>query len=414
MKRSHVLILAILLLFQAPAIFAQDALTEFVNNFTETLQPDLESVFSGIGEEWLPAMQQTALSGNIVGDAEIGNFPHFTLSFVGVGANIVSGFGGFVFEPENFQNETLNIGDLASGQIEGQDFAGAVDLATDRAFPFPAVRTGLGLGLFGGYELLVSGFMIPDILLDFGKEQADVEQLDNAELGFDNLNVRLRKVILGKPKRRGRSLSIGVGYTYSGVNLGYTVNSLGDLTEDPVEVENLGYIELGHDLTDESDNNTAFNVSSSLHTVGMDIHMARRWPLVTTFFKISPYYQVARYKTSANVYGALVDPSFADPENPTMAEIQDAYTTDATSFKLEIDPDAISISDLSVYGQAGFELRLLGFITHVSAGLNLEDPIVDLGSAALSEVADGTLEGVEKFDGLFNGLTVNIGMRFQL
>lgn len=384
MKKSGLVLLVLLV---ASGVFAQTVKEEIVDNLTTNLGVDMTILFTGIGNEVVPKLQQASLSANIVGDAEIGRFPHFTLTLAGLGVNVYDGLGGFITDPNtDWQSDIVNVGELVSDATADFDL---YDLATQQAFPLPSVRLGFGMGIADGYEILTGGFFIPDIVLGIARDQVD--QLSALNASVSNLSLRVRKTIVGREERRGRSFSIGAGYTYSGFELGYTVNSLFDLTDEPVTaIENSLWAEVY---------DTNINVATNIHTLGLDFHVARRWPVVTTFLKVSPYIQTAKYKAEVNLNGVVLS---EEPTEETVATLV-AGAPEADKFTIDVDTGEIEIGDLSVYFNSGFELRFLGIIWHTSLGYNLENPILNLGNTSFDE----------NFDGEVNGLTLNAGLRIQ-
>ncbi len=405
---------AVLLLVFTIAVAAQDIDPEDVNTLKdqiiETLQTNLEADFntllSGVGYELTPKLQQSALSANIVGDAELGNFPHYTFSVIGLGLNVYDGIGEFLTSDQTeWQSEIINFGELIDEQTEDTPGFG---VATERLIGLPSFRIGFGIGLIDGYEIFGSTFFVPFSVLELVKDMSadpDDTTLNNLELQTANISLRLRKTIVGRPGQLGRSLSVGAGYTYSGFAMGYTLGSLFDISDEAFVAEE--DFNLYAEVYD-----TTFSVGTDVHTYGLDIHMSRRWPVVTTFFKVSPYVYHSRYYAKTKLNGVLIESEEA-PTEDTIAELRENADTD---FSLRINSEHRE-TDLSVHLSAGTEFRVLGFVFHTSLGYNLEDPLFNVGNVGNGDRSDG-LGGwlsseYESFSGVINGLTGNIGLRLQ-
>lgn len=372
MKR--VVLTTILVLFVVVGGFAQ-----LIN--LSPLSEDFESLFAGIGREVAPSLQQIALAGDIVGEAELGGFPHFSLTLPGIGVTLTSGIGKSMSDPTVDWKFFLAFPELINTALAAVPDAQQYYDLTKVIFPFPSVRLGLGFGLFGGLELLFNGFAIPQMLVDTVAGMVNIPAVSNATLDIMNVGARLRKVFL-RDEGLAPAISAGIGYTYAHFNVGYQFSSLTDIIGGPLDLD-VVTLDLGGN----------FLISTLIHSVGMDFHVSKRLFLLTPFLKISPWYHWTTFTTNLDL-------------TATAAAADEAAAGAAQTVELAANPQ-VSLSDLSVYVTGGLEVKLLILVLSTSVTVNLENPIVSIPKLVSTPF-------LELDESVLHGVTANVGIRIQL
>lgn len=377
MKRY--IIVGILMLCVAGMSFSQEEQPSLIN--LSPLNEDFNTLFDGIGKEVIPHLQQIALSGDTFGEAELGNLPHFSISLLNAGVTISSGIGKVLDDPDTVWNFIMAFPDIISTALETlpADIQNYYNL-TKSILPYPVVNLGLGLGLIGGFELFVNGFAIPQMLIDTVAGMVGIQALENAQLDIMNVTGRLRKVLL-KDEGPYPAISVGLGYNYSHFQAGYGFNSLSDLGVDPVD---LGIATL------DLDGN--FQINTLVQSVGMDFHLSKTFLILTPFIKISPWYQWTSFSS-------LIDFT-------ATATVSAGETSQDETIALYINPQT-SVQDMSVFLTTGVELKLLILVLSTSVSMNLENPIMLIGTLLETPI-------LELQEPIFNGIGVHVGIRLQI
>jgi hypothetical protein len=309
MKRRAVIVLASLLfLFSLSSLGAQNL---------APLEEDFEEFFSVIGSDMIPHLQHAATSGQGIGAASIAEDRRF----------FVTGSAGAVFsdglqssvDDGNF--EILNVPGLINQLLEDAP-SQAVD-AYEESLPYPLARAAVGVRLPLNIDLIgmVSG--IPSGLTQWGLETAGVE---GAGLSAINIGLRGRMPLL-QDDGPLPGISLGLGYTYSGFNVSYTLPD--DLEQDFS----------GQTLSLVGD----IDLSNAIHTAGVDFTVSKTLAFFVPYLRLSGYYQASTFNGAVKDFNATVgsasykDQGGNDPE------------AEATSYDFALKP------------ALGFELNLGGF-----------------------------------------------------
>lgn len=336
------------------------------------LAADINTLLEGIGREVAPQLQQIALSGDVMGEAELGNFPHFSLSVIGAGVTISSGIGNFMDSPDTDWKFLLAFPEIISTALAAAPEAEQYYTMTKNVFPYPALRLGLGFGIAGGFELLVNGFAIPQMIVDSVAGLVNVPAVSSAKLDIMNVGVRVRKVLL-RDEGFKPAVSAAVGYTYSSFLVGYGPFSLAEILGEPIDLT-VTTLNLEGEL----------RMSTLVHSAGMDFHVSKRLFIFTPFLKISPWLQWT-------TFSALTDLT---------------ATAGTESLQLIAEPE-VNLSDLSVFITSGIELKLLILVLSTSVTLNLENPLLNVPKLLQTPF-------LELDEPVLNGLSVNLGLRLQI
>ena len=317
MKRTVILLMGIF--FLGGAVFSVDL---------TPVGEDMETFLERFGREAVPYLQQNALTGEGLGIAQFNDHAGW---YIAVTPSLVLTHGMFDFLKDDAPFQILDVdGMITSGLAE----AGAIEgYYEEGLLPIPFVRLNVGFALPLDLEMSLILSVFPQLFTD----------LISGAIGFEgvslsrwNAGVRLRKPLIqdagGFP-----AVSLGLGYTFSTFNFGYGLPEAEDFTQE------IG----GADLSVQGD----LNVSTYLHTFGIDLALSKKILVFVPFVKLSSYYQIATFD------GAVDD---FDAELSSQA---DSYTDQGGE-----DPSAeITLSDLSFLTTAGFEI-LLGKFAFVFDG----------------------------------------------
>ncbi len=321
MKRVLFFLFGILfVLFLGAPIFSQD--------FT-LLEKDFSSLLEQFGKQVAPSIFQSSVSGSGMGEAELGGFPHFYVSST-LGAVFSHGVGNLL---DNSNYELLNVSGLVDAALgNNSSLQGVLD--TIKTFlPYPNGRISLGIGVAGGWEFQLLFAIFPQFITDAISGMVGLENT----LTFNSLNagVRLRKVLIsdmgGFP-----AVSLGVGYTFSNLNIGYVLPSLNQTGE-------------GFDLSLTS---SKLAIEETVHSVGINLAVSKRFFIFIPFIGMDAWYQFNTYKANITDLKATVNVS-------------------GTEKVYNFEPSAsYGITDLSFLASGGLEIKLGGFAITTVASFN--------------------------------------------
>ncbi len=312
MKRVVFLTVAVCMLFLGVSVFGQD--------FT-SLGNDFSSLLEQFGKELAPSIFQSSVSGSGMGEAELGNFPHFYFSST-VGVVFSHGIGNLL---NNSNYELLNVSGLVDTALGGNSsFQGVLD-TIKTMLPYPSARIAVGIGMASGWELQVLFAIFPQFVT---ATISGIAGLEENTVTFNSLNtgLRIRKVLIsdtgGFP-----AVSLGLGYTFSNLNIGYSI---------PAIEQSGGSFNL-------SLSSSTLSIAETVNSVGINLAISKRLSVFIPFFGVDAWYQFNNY--SANITGlkATIDVS-------------------GTEKTYDFSPSAnYQIIDLSVLTSAGLEIKLGGF-----------------------------------------------------
>ena len=139
MKRLFIVVLCVAL---AGPVFSQSL---------GQVQTDLATFLGGFGTDVLNQLQQSALMGEGVGDASIGDFPHFFVALE-TGAVLSNGIGNVVSNSSAYQ--VLNIPQILQLALSSFNNSTVNSLynGAQTFLPFPNGRLAFGIGIAGGVD----------------------------------------------------------------------------------------------------------------------------------------------------------------------------------------------------------------------------------------------------------------------
>lgn len=295
--------------------------------YSQNLDPiidDLSTFFYELGKEMAPHTVQNELSGYGVGEADFDNARLFFIT-TSIGATLSSGLFEFI-DTENSQFEILNVYNFVDNIIQETPDIIQDGYDTAQTFvPYINLRLGAGFNFYFDTDVIILFSIFPGAFTSWIGEMIDQETL---ELSSINLGLRIRKALL---KDRGwfPAISLGIGYTFADFHLGYGVP---EFTQD-----------LGGDQLVIAGN---LYLDSVMHATGVDIAVSKKFAAFIPFLKVGAYYQWTRFTGGMNEF---------------VARILDA--TDVVIAETDKGPESVvTLSELSVILNGGFEIKLGGFV----------------------------------------------------
>ncbi len=237
------------------------------------LESDFSKLMLLLGREVMPHVQQNDLAGTGIGVASLeGDFFYVALT---AGAVVSDGILKFV-DQNNTEFTTLDVYGLLDDNIPSSGFGRDLYDESKKMFPFPTLKLALGLRLVG-LDFIFTGIGVP----------GGIVSTDDLEADLLNFGVRIRKDIL-KEKGWFPTVSLGVGYVYSGIHLKYTLT---EFTQDYS----------GQDLKISG----GVSLDTRVHSFGFDVGISRTLLILTPFLRTSLWYQNAFYETKGNLTAQL-------------------------------------------------------------------------------------------------------------
>lgn len=274
------------------------------------LENDFETLFESLGREILPHVQQASILGDGLYDAERENYGNLFVAIT-TGAVFSDGFKDNV---DDGSYEVLNAPALMEDAFA--ELPSSVSGFYDALFPYPVLRVAVGFGVGDAqFAALVSG-MPRQVVGGLTNDAVDVGAL--------NIGLRGRKTLISEVGALP-AIAVGGGYTFSTMGIAY---GLSDFSQDAGG---------GDTLTVEGD----LDISSTVHTVGLDLYASKRFAIFVPFLRISPYLQRSRFLGTVDNFDATQGGnSFSD------SAIAD-------------DPEAEVVSyDMAMLMATGFDIRL--------------------------------------------------------
>ena len=271
----------------------------------EGLENDFETLFESLGRDILPHVQQASILGDGLYDAERENYGNLFVALT-TGAVFSDGFKDDV---DSGSYEVLNAPALMEDAFG--ELPSSVSGFYDSLFPYPVLRVAVGFGIGDAqFAALVSG-MPRQLVGGLTNDAVDVGAL--------NVGLRGRKTLISEIGALP-AIAVGGGYTFSTLGIAY---SLDDFSQDAG----------GDTLTVQGD----LNISSTVHTAGLDLYASKSLAFFVPFLRISPYLQRSRYLGTVDNFDAT--------------QGGNSYTAD--------DPEAEVVSyDLAMLLATGFDIRL--------------------------------------------------------
>lgn len=321
--KKLMLILIILSVFGFSPLFSQTAdLTPLSN--------DLSSLLEGLGMETIPYLQQSAMLGEGIGRAHMGDGSPFFFAF-SLGATFSPGILTFIDE-NNSNFELLNMYGLIN-ELSGGDPAFGQTLATFKTFMFyPQTRFAIGVQLPLRIELIGMFSILPQFLTTAVTGLVNEPMINGLQLNRMNAGLRVRKVLLadggGFP-----AVSLGLGYTYSNFNAGLVL---------PFPAQSFTGFALNLTGT--------LALNTSLHSFGVDVGISKKLAIFYPYLRASGWYQWATYAGSVNDFSA----SLTEETTGTVLASIDSATAPIVS--------SLAVRDMTFLVETGIEIALGGFI----------------------------------------------------
>lgn len=329
---------------------------------------DFKTLIVGVTRDVAPNLQMSALSGNIVGDATIDRFMIF---FPAVGLTVSDGLGT-ILENGAYNWVFISIPKIID-TVVGTD-AGTLDTLhaiESRIFAYPSFKIGFGFGLPKGFDVIFSGMYIPPVLTEtLVKNAGDKIESLGVSINTMNIGAEVRKTII-KDSKKTPALSLGALYNYGNFNMEVAQMKLSSL------------IAGGFDVSGQKlDMNGSLSFNTSVHNIGLDLHVSKHLHFFTPYAKISGIYQYAVTESDVDLLATLGDPA-----------------TTGSTIKIQTNPSVV-ISNFSSFATVGFDLNLFIFILNTNA-------VIDLARAELN-ISDLSVTGITG-----RGFTINTGFRWE-
>ncbi|MCX7787903.1 MAG: hypothetical protein N2442_09425 [Spirochaetes bacterium] len=262
--------IALIMVLASTGVFAQFA----------QLESDFSKLMLLLGREVMPFVQQNDLAGTGIGVASLeGDFFYVALT---AGAVVSDGILKFV-DSNNTEFTTLDVYGLLDDNIPSSGIGRDLYDKSKEIFPFPTLKLALGLRLIG-LDFIFTGIGVP----------GGIVSTDDLEASLMNFGIRVRKDIL-KEKGWFPTISLGVGYVYSGIHFKYTLT---EFTQDYS----------GQDLKISG----GLSLDTRVHSFGFDVGISRTLLILTPFLRTSLWYQNALYETKGSLKAQL---GTATPQN---------------------------------------------------------------------------------------------------
>jgi hypothetical protein len=336
------------------------------------LEPDVQALMTSLGEDIAPNLLQTALGSDIVGEAALkGGFPHCTFTLFSVGADLGNGIATALNNGATDWEFTYHMDDMVTDAVGDSGTSRDAYDASRNVFPYPSIAAGIGFGLTKNYDILVSGFYLPQSLTDKLVDMAP-SKIKDMGVTFDAMTVvvKLRRILF-HDGRGTPAMSIALGGVYGKLDVGVDDFNSTTLKGSEIEVPGVGKL----DMTGTA------SFQTRLYGAGIEFAISKR---IAYFFipyaNVGAWYRHAEVSSNVDFVATLTDSN------------EGTSTVDIVS-----NPKATS-DGISGRVGAGMELHILPFYFHLGASLDLEDPIVNVSSF--------TLTGISA-----NELSLNAGLR---
>lgn len=356
MRKIAIFVLIIVVFTGGSGLFAADIPQEILGPIVGAMQTDFGLLLDGLGNDIDTVLLQNAVTGQNIGQAELGSkfFSTFYIGLPTIGATVANGFLTFRNDPDYF--ELLDLNSMLNGLLidelneltAGTAFESGVDIALNKATPFPAVKLNFGFKLPADLELLVNGIYVPTAVL--GLLPDDVE----LPFTFNYLNVGgVVRYVLLRDNEQTPGVSIGFGTYYN--NLGIQMN-IGDMLSGM----------LGEGIPDNAENpfeEANIDIGTNTLAFGIDFAMSKK---LLGFFV--PYLKLGAWY------------AFTETGGNALLMSDDAATMDKDE---EVSlGSTVGNSGLDMLLSTGFDLMLGPFCSNVGADYNLGTGVwgVSLGS----------------------------------
>jgi hypothetical protein len=300
---------------------------------------DFSVIFKELGNEIIPNLQLTSLSGNGVADAELGTFPAFYFS-LSTGAALSNGVEDFINRASD-RTELLNPSSFlnAAGLSEGNKVYDFIS----NFLPYPYYRLAAGFGIVSGIEALFQFSILPQSL---SNAILGLAKLEGVTLNSLNIGGQVRKVLLNESKILPAA-SLGVGYAYSNLNMGYPLSTLESISLSD------GNLTLSGDI----------KIKGMIHSFGLGFHLSKKLLFFRPFLSVAPYLQKIYYRGAVDQFNAVLSDGVTE-----LASYADSGGDDPVG--------VIDDWDLSIIISSGFEFVIGKFIFFTHGHLNPADMLI--------------------------------------
>jgi len=332
----------------------------------DTFANDFEALMVGVTRDAAPNLQMSALSGNIIGDAELDRLTFF---FPSIGITVTDGIAPILETgayPWEFIPSMPSIINLVVG--DDADTLDTIHALESSFFPLMSMKMGFGLPLPNDMDLIVSGMFIPPAVTEAILKQAG-DDIASQGIGFSTLNfgVEVRKTLL-KDGKGSPALSLGGLYNFGAFNLEVSDLSLAKLADGGIEVSG-----------DTLDLTGSMSYKTSIHNIGFDLHLSKHLSFFTPYAKLSGVYQYAKAAGDTDLTAKLL--------------------TAGTEVKVSTSPK-VTIAGFSTLATLGYELKVAAFVFNSNAMFDLARFNLDVSSLSLTGITG-------------RGLSLNTGIRWQ-
>jgi len=315
---------------------------------------DFENLVEELGKEMLPNIEQLAVWGQFPGQAALPEDSRFFFTLSGGAVFGLNGILNFIDDPDAF--ELLNVGTMLDAiLVEGGGASNAI-AKVQGMFPYPIARTAFGFKLPADLELMADFAIVPQFIANGTVNIANrflPSPLPPFTLNSLHVGSRIRKVLLrdapGLP-----AVSIAVGYSYTGFNIGYDFGEIGSLSTA------IGDLYFDGELY----------LRNRIHSFGLDLQVSKNLGWFVPFIGLSPYYQLAGFSGGVENFDAFVD---FYPEPPVNRDIEYSGLPPQTT---------LADNDLALVVFGGFDLVFGSLALQVHGSYNIGEggPAVTIGT----------------------------------
>ncbi len=275
MRKLKTVFIFLMLVIAVSGTFAQEISEDALVN---AVSGDFDKFLTGIGNDISPVLIQNAVSGQNIGQAEIGEdrfyFNIIPVAAVSSGSGLMSNkdFTGY-YEVVNLDNLIVtNIGSLIGDSAITDSLFGTIAY-------YPSFRLNAGVKVFSDIELLINGFYLPSSLL--GLASGLLSELEQITLSSLNISAFIRYPIL-KDTRVFPAVSVGVGYVFD--NFTFELADLTSLSADFSGFDNL-----------------SFGLETVVQAFTVQAGISKQIGFFIPFARMSAWYADSRYTPSATV-----------------------------------------------------------------------------------------------------------------
>lgn len=260
------------------------------------LNADLQTLFTGVGEEFVPQLEALSLSGRpLPGSAEIGGF----YLCGGIAASAGGGIGTVLHSSDPSTWKSSLIPSLVSQAMDSDSTTESLyELWTGKTSVLGALRFGAGLPLGKGFELLADGLCLPRGLVNYAIDLSEPGSSgvfhDSGDwFGLYSLGATLRYVVIPEARRSLRpAISLGLQGSFL-----YAEGGMKSYTQE-AEDSSLGTVKIKGKLGIETSAETAGLVLACSKTFGI------MRPFASASFRYCHAYYGSDFSGSAEIGAA--------------------------------------------------------------------------------------------------------------